>query len=213
MGGIRRHRKKILTPGHPYDKERLASELVYVGEYGLRNKKELWKARTILSRAREQARKLLAQPEETRKQREQELISRLNRLGFLPRGSDLDAVLALDIRTVLDRRLQTIVYSKGLAMTPYQARQFVVHRHISIKDQVVTSPGRLITVEEEDYIDYSPNSPLRNEDHPARPRVPTVADEEAKGRARSRRKKNQVEEEDDDEEDEVETEVEDDLDA
>ncbi|MHA1304272.1 MAG: 30S ribosomal protein S4 [Candidatus Heimdallarchaeaceae archaeon] len=190
MGGIRRHRKKIVTPGHPYDKERLASELIYVGEYGLRNKRELWKARTILSTAREQARKLLAQPEDVRKQRENELLSRLNRLGLLPVGADLDAVLALDVRSVLDRRLQTIVYNKGLAATPYQARQFVVHRHIGINGRVVTSPGRLITVEEEELISYAPKSPLNKEDHPARPQAMTIAEEEMKNKAvRSGRKR------------------------
>ena len=188
MGGIRRHRKKIVTPGHPYDSERLINELVFVGEYGLRNKKELWKARTILSTARAQARRLLAQPADIREQREKELLSRLTRLGLLPPGADLDTVLALDVRSVLNRRLQTIVFNKGLARSPYQARQFVVHRHIALNGRVVTSPGRLITVEEEDLISYAPRSPLNRDDHPAKPQATPVF-EEPKGKTKPGRSK------------------------
>ena len=177
MGGIRRQKKKIITPGHPYDKARLERELPLVGEYGLRNKKELWKARTILSKARQQARALLAHTPEVRKQREEELLSRLIRLGMLSQGGDLDSVLALEVRTVLNRRLQTIVHKKGLASTPYQARQFIVHRHIAINNGVVTSPGRLITTSEEEVINYAPRSPLADSKHPSRPQAPPVIEE------------------------------------
>ena len=176
MGGIRRQRKKIMTSGHPYDKTRIDQELPLVGEYGLRNKKELWKARTVLSKARQQARALLALPAEVREQREKELLSRLANLGVLPPGSDLDSVLALDVRTVLNRRLQTVVHKKGLANSPYQARQFIAHRHIAIERAVVTSPGRLIKVNEEENIDYAPLSPLIDKSHPARPQAPPTTE-------------------------------------
>ena len=194
MGGIRRQRKKIMTPGHPYDKVRIDQELPLVGEYGLRNKKELWKARTVLSKARQQARALLALPIEVREQREKELLSRLANLGMLPQGSDLDSVLALDVRTVLNRRLQTIVFRRGLANSPYQARQFIAHRHIAIERAVVTSPGRLIKVDEEESIDYSPRSPLLDKSHPARPQAPPTTEEPEK-KAPKARKKPEVKEE------------------
>jgi len=203
MGGIRRHRKKIVTPGHPYDSERLINELVFVGEYGLRNKKELWKARTILSTARAQARRLLAQPADIREQREKELLSRLTRLGLLPPGADLDTVLALDVRSVLNRRLQTIVFNKGLARSPYQARQFVVHRHIALNGRVVTSPGRLITVEEEDLISYAPRSPLNRDDHPAKPQATPVF-EEPKGKTKPGRSKDNAKGQENEEPEKVE---------
>ncbi|MCK5141403.1 MAG: 30S ribosomal protein S4, partial [Candidatus Heimdallarchaeota archaeon] len=176
MGGIKRKRKKIETPGHPYDKVRLERELPLVGDYGLRNKRELWKARTILSTARQQARGLLALDPEARKVREGELLSRLSRFGMLPQDSNLDSVLALEIKVVLERRLQTIVFRKGLASSPYQARQFITHRHIAIGTGVATSPGRLITVSEEDLINYAPRSPMNDQGHPSRPQAPPAFD-------------------------------------
>jgi len=176
MGGIKRQRKKIETPGHPYDKARLERELPLVGDYGLRNKRELWKARTILSTARQQARGLLAIDPEVRKIRERELLSRLSRFGMLSQNSNLDSVLALEIKVVLERRLQTIVFRKGLATSPYQARQFITHRHIAIGTGVATSPSRLITVAEEDLINYAPRSPLNNQSHPSRPQAPPAFD-------------------------------------
>ncbi len=176
MGGIKRQRKKIETPGHPYDKARLERELPLVGTYGLRNKRELWRARTILSTARQQARGLLALDPEARKTREQELLSRLSRFGMLPQNSNLDSVLALEIKVVLERRLQTIVFRKGLAASPYQARQFITHRHIAIGTGVATSPSRLITVAEEDLISYAPRSPLNDQGHPSRPQAPPAFD-------------------------------------
>ena len=195
MGGIRRQKKKIITPGHPYDKARLERELPLVGEYGLRNKKELWKARTILSKARQQARALLAHTPEVRKQREEELLSRLIRLGMLSQGGDLDSVLALEVRTVLNRRLQTIVHKKGLASTPYQARQFIVHRHIAINNGVVTSPGRLITTSEEEVINYAPRSPLADSKHPSRPQAPPVIEEVEVKQKKEAPKKKELEDE------------------
>ncbi len=180
MGGIRRQKKKSISPGHPYDQARLERELPLVGEYGLRNKRELWKARTVLSKARHQARDLLALDPEIRSQREQELLSRLSRFGMLSQSADLDSVLAIDVKTVLDRRLQTIVHRMGLANSPYQARQFIAHRHIAIDKGIVTSPSRLITVKEENGIAYAPRSPLNDPQHPSRPQAPPVVEEPEK---------------------------------
>ena len=222
MGGIRRQRKKIMAPGHPYDKGRIDQELPLVGEYGLRNKKELWNARTVLSKARQQARALLALPVDVREQREKELLSRLANLGMLPPGSDLDSVLALEVRIVLNRRLQTLVYKKGLATSPYQARQFITHRHIAIERAVVTSPGRLIKINEEENIDYAPKSPLLDSSHPARPQAPPTKEElppEKKEALKARKKPKvvskeiaeELEDEEDIEEEDFEEDIEEDI--
>ncbi|HDI74776.1 MAG: 30S ribosomal protein S4 [Thermoprotei archaeon] len=161
MGDPKRPKKKWEGPFHPWRKDILLQELELVGKYGLRNKRELWIAKTILRRIRANARHLLALPEEERKAHEKELINRLYKMGLLPSpDATLDDVLNLTVENILDRRLQTIVYRKGLAKSLYQARQFIVHGHIVIGDRRVRSPGHLVSIEEEKLIGFHPNSPI-----------------------------------------------------
>jgi len=169
LGDPKRQRKKYSKPSHPWEAERLKEELVLVGQYGLRNKRELWKHQTTLRRYRRRARNIRIMTEDRQKKETELLIKKLHRLGLLPENATIDDVLRLSIHDLLERRLQTIVYKKGLARTPYQARQFIVHGHIAISGRRVTTPGRIITIEEEPNITYSPNSPInKNPDHPAR---------------------------------------------
>ena len=51
--------KTFKKPRRPFEKERLDAELKVVGEYGLRNKRELWRVQMVLSRLRARARDLL----------------------------------------------------------------------------------------------------------------------------------------------------------
>lgn len=161
MGDPRKPRKKWEGPKHPWIKERLLKELELVGRYGLKNKKELWIAATMARKLRHQARSLLALPEHVRAERERALLDRLYRMGLVDKNATLDDVLGLTAEHILERRLQTIVFKKGLAKTIYQARQLIVHGHIAIGGRRVTSPGYLVTREEEDLIDYAPDSPFR----------------------------------------------------
>ena len=161
MGDPRKPRKKWEGPSHPWVKEVLLEEMRLVGEYGLRNKRELWIAKSFLRRIRARARGLLALPPEERGRLEKPLISRLYKLGLLPsEDATLDDVLRLTVRDVLERRLQTIVYRKGLASSLYHSRQLIVHGHIAIGSRRVRSPGRLVTREEEKLVGYYPHSPI-----------------------------------------------------
>ena len=164
MGDPRKQRKTYQRPFRPWNKTRIENELVVVGEYGLRNKKELWKHANQLRRFRQIARDLKTMPEERQKKGFAELSGKLNRLGLVSEGATTDDVLSLQVRNILDRRLQTIVYKRGLARSIYQARQFVVHKHISIAGKVISSPSYLVKADEEEEIDYQPFSPLK--DHP-----------------------------------------------
>jgi small subunit ribosomal protein S4 len=175
MGGIRKPRKKYVAPGHPWQKTRLAEELNFVGEYGLRNKRELWRHRTALARFRGTARDLLALPDEERGVRESQLLGRLNRLSLLKSESRLDDVLGLTMRDILERRLQTQVLRQGLAKSVYHARQLVVHGHIALDGRRVTSPGMLLYRGQESNLSYSPGSPYRQKGHPEIPTGKTVA--------------------------------------
>ncbi|MHA2600560.1 MAG: 30S ribosomal protein S4 [Candidatus Thorarchaeota archaeon SMTZ1-83] len=168
MGDPRRQKKKYVTPKRPFDSERFESELQLIGSYGLRNKKELWKHRTELSRYRRQARNLLALTEAERATLERELLGKLSRLGVLTGERTLDGVLDLTLEDLLERRIQTIVFRKGMASSAYHARQLVTHGHIALDGAKVSAPGRLITLEEEQRMAYVERSPLNDESHPAR---------------------------------------------
>ena len=98
-----------------------------------------------------------------------QLIMHLTRYNILPLNSTLDDVLALDIESILARRLQTIAYLKGFANTPRQARQLICHGHIAIDGRRITVPGYRLTKDEEGKIDYAMDSPLTDAAHPARP--------------------------------------------
>ncbi len=161
MGDPRKQRKKWEGPGHPWKRERLEQEIRIMGKYGLRNKRELWLAHTMARKFRHRARSLLGKPVEERTLEEQVLLSKLKRMGFIPETAVLDDVLSLTAENILSRRLQTIVYSKGLAKTVFQARQLIVHGHIGIGGRRVTSPGYLVSKEEEKLVDILPNSPMR----------------------------------------------------
>ena len=129
----------------------------------------------MLSKFRGIARSLIGKAPEERGKMEEELLTRLKRLGVLPETAVLDDVLDLTVEDILERRLQTIVFRKGLAKTIHQARQLITHGHISIGKQRVTVPGYLVTREEENQIVYTPQSPIANPNHPIRQTIAVAA--------------------------------------
>jgi len=172
MGKPKFSRKKYDTPSHPWQEQRIRSENELVRKYGLKNKREIWKAETTLRKYRGKARELLAkigtEDPQTKKEINQ-LLTHLTRFNVLPLNSTLDDVLALETEAILARRLQTLTYLKGLANTPKQARQLIVQGHIAIGDNRITIPSYKISKKAENEIGYSPDSPLNDMSHPARP--------------------------------------------
>jgi small subunit ribosomal protein S4 len=152
LGDPKKPRNTYTTPRNPWNAEQLSRELFLVGTYGLRNKRELWKVETELSRIRKQARDLLAAPPEVRTKQSSYLIDRLVRLGLVSPGATIDDVLSLKVEDLLERRLQTLVWRKGIARSPHQARQLVFHGHISVRDRTVTRPNYLVSRAEEESI-------------------------------------------------------------
>jgi small subunit ribosomal protein S4 len=147
---MKRFRKKYKKPRRPWDKALLEEERKIMVEFGLRRKKELWRAREELRKYRRLARDLNARRD---KEKEKVLIQKLYRLGLLPSASaTLDDVLSLTVKDLLNRRLQTIVYKKGLANTIKQARQFIVHGHVKINGRRIVYPSYLVSRDEEDKI-------------------------------------------------------------
>ncbi|MEZ0249280.1 MAG: 30S ribosomal protein S4 [Thermoproteus sp.] len=163
MGGKKKSRKTYLDgkPKKLWNTQLLLEELQLMGEYGLRNKRELWKARAILKHIVRRARSLLSMRAEERAPLEVPFKERLYKMGFIEDvNMPLDRVLSLDVRAVLDRRLQTVIYKRGLAKTPYEARQLIAHGHIAINGRRIRSPGFLVPRDLEDKITYAPTSPL-----------------------------------------------------
>lgn len=155
MGGLKKPKKKYLAgkPKKIWNKQLLLEELQLVGEYGLRNKKELWLARSHLKRITRRARSLLSMAAEERAPLEVPFKERLYKMGFIEDPNvPLDRIQSLDVRAVLERRLQTMVYRMGLAKSIHHARQLIVHGHVLVAGRRMTSPGFLVPRELEDKI-------------------------------------------------------------
>lgn len=146
---MRRLRKKSKRPKRPWDAERIKEEKALMKKYGLRRKREIWKAEAILRSFRQRARELIATRD---KQKEKALIGKLSRMGLLPEKAEVEDVLSLNIENILDRRLQTMVFKKGLAKTPLSARQMIVHGHVFVGEKKIFFPSYLVNVEEENKI-------------------------------------------------------------
>ena len=180
MGDPKKQRKKYETPRFPWRTDILQEELRLLGQYGLRNKRELWRHKTVLSRFRGIARSLIGETPEERKKMEKILLTRLKKLGIIHETAVLDDVLDLAIEDILERRLQTIIFRKGLAKSIHQARQLVTHGHIAIGNRRVTVPSYLVIRETENQITYTPQSPLANPRHPLRQTIAVIATTEKK---------------------------------
>jgi len=168
VGDPKKQRRKYETPRFPWRTDVLQAELKLLGQYGLRNKRELWRHKTMLSKYRGIARFILGMPEEEGEKLKIQLLNRLNRLGILPETTALDNVLDLAIEDILERRLQSLVFNKGLAKSVHQARQLITHGHIAIAGKKVTSPSYLVLRIEETHVDYAPSSIIANADHSLR---------------------------------------------
>lgn len=168
MGDPRKFRGKYSRPAHPWQAARIEEESALVREYGMRSKRELWKVISKLKSFKNQAKRLIALRTEQSKLEGRQLLGRLNNLGLLPAAAVLDDVLALSLKNLLDRRLQTLLLKKGFAKTPLQARQFIVHEHVIVGKKQVCSPCYIVPVSEESQIGIIATSSLANPEHPER---------------------------------------------
>ena len=152
MGDPHKPKKTYHRPRRIWTIDQLNAELYILGTYGLRNKRELWKAQSEIARIRNQARALLAIPTEVRREKELRLLGFLNRLGLVNESATLDDVLNLKIEDILERRLQTIVMRKIMSKSAIEARQIVSHRHVSVGSRTVNLPGYIVRKDEEQNI-------------------------------------------------------------
>nr|UXY87722.1 40S ribosomal protein S9 [Cryptomonas curvata] len=154
--------KTYRTPRRPFEKDRIYSELRLVGEYGLRNKREVWRVQLMLSKIRASARILLTLPDEDPRRISQgeSLLKRLKKFGIIKQDENtLDRILTLKIQDFLERRLQTIVFKLGLAKSIHHARIMILQRHISIQKKLVNIPSYLVRLNSQEKVSYYYQSP------------------------------------------------------
>lgn len=161
---MKRQKKKYEKPSQSYSDQRIRDEIRLIGIYGLRNNKEIWKARTQISEYRHRVRELLGHSPEERQEEAKAFLEKLYEFGLLPEDADLEDVLKLETRDLLERRLQTQVYQKGLAKSVWEARQLITHKHIVVEsnegmEKVVTSPSYLVKRSEK--VKIHPTSPFK----------------------------------------------------
>lgn len=157
------HSKTYVTPRRPFEKERLDQELKLIGEFGLKNKREVWRVKYTLAKIRKAARELLTLDEKDPKRlfEGNALLRRLVRIGVLDESRmKLDYVLGLRIEDFMERRLQTQVFKHGLAKSIHHARVLIRQRHIRVRKQVVNIPSFIVRLDSEKHIDFSVKSPF-----------------------------------------------------
>jgi len=143
---MKRKHKTYSKPKRPFDKTRIEEEAVIKKDYGLKNKKEIWKADSKIKSIREKAKKLIGADEEEQKA----LFERLKKIGL--NVNSISDVLSLDKKDYLDRKLQTILVKKKLATTPKSARQLITHKKVLVDGKVVNSPSYIVPVQLENKI-------------------------------------------------------------
>merc|ERR1712071_732759 len=156
-------RKTYVTPMRPFEKERLDVELKLIGEFGLRNKREVWRVKLILAKVRKAARQLLTLEEKDPKRlfEGNALLRRLIRIGVLDETQQkLDYVLSLKLEDFLERRLQTQAFKLGLAKSVHHARVLIRQRHIRVRKQVVDVPSFVVRLDSQKHIDFALRSPF-----------------------------------------------------
>jgi small subunit ribosomal protein S4 len=181
MGDPRKPKKSYAKPFKVWDENRIAAEKELLTAYGLKNKKEIWRTSMTLRRFQAQAKSLIVRTGEQAEKERQQLLTRLASLGLVDTKADLDTVLGLTIKNILERRLQTLLFNKKLARSITQARQFIIHEHVLVNGKRISVPSYLVRKKEEDGITFAQESPLAKEDHPERAKkevgTPEVDDE------------------------------------
>ncbi len=151
---LRKH-KKYEKPKRPFEKKRIEEEAKIKKEFGLKNKREIWKAEAKIKKIRNRAKKLITATEEEQR----EFFEKLKKLGF--EVNSIADVLSLEKEDYLKRRLQTIVFKKGLARTIKEARQLITHKKVRVGEKIIDSPSYLVPVELEDKISIKQKEPKK----------------------------------------------------
>src|SRR3989338_349202 len=129
MGDPRKQHKKYRKPKKAFEINRIKEENAVMKKYGLKNKKEVWRAEFFITGLRNEAKQLIKNPA-----KQEEFLSRVKNMGFSVKN--IDDVLSLKREDLLERRLQTILLKKNLVKSAREARQKIVHKHVTVAGKV-----------------------------------------------------------------------------
>jgi len=168
MGDPRKRHKLYSRPLKRWDAARIEEEAELTKEFGLKTKKEIWKSSSRLRKIYALAKKAISANTPQGEREKMQFIKRLGTLGFVGDNAKVEDILNISLNDMLKRRLQSVVFTKGFARTMSQARQFIVHGHITVNGISVTIPGYIVPLALENTIGFKPGSSLANTDHPER---------------------------------------------
>ena len=152
---MKRKHKTYSKPKRPFDKVRIDEEAEIKKEFGLKNKKEIWKADSQIKSIREKAKKLIGASSEEQKA----LFDKLKKLGL--EVNSIADILSLDKTDYLKRRLQTVMVNKKIATTAKSARQFITHKKVLVEGNIIDSPSYIVPIKLEDKISLKQKSKKR----------------------------------------------------
>lgn len=169
MGLVVKQRRKYLSHKKRWSKDSIVSEADLVRDYALKNKVEIRRVEFLLSKYKDIAKELNRTTDSKQSEGAKNFLSKLKAKGFLRDDQNtLDDVLDMKLRDLLERRLSNLVYKHKLSRTPKQARQFVVHGHVRVNGELISSPSYLVGISEEAGIEFCAKSALFDENHPER---------------------------------------------
>jgi len=158
---MKRKHKSYSRPKRPFEKARIDQEAQIKKQFGLKNKREIWKAEASIKKIREKAKKLIS----AKAEEQQEFFERLNKIGLDVKS--IADVLSLEKEDYMKRRLQTVVFNKKLAKTINSARQIIVHKKVLIAGRAVNIPSYVVPVSLEGKITIKPAKKKAPKEKPA----------------------------------------------
>jgi small subunit ribosomal protein S4 len=187
MGDIKRFKKKYTTPMHPWNGVRIGLECDIKRKYGVGNKQEIWKMESKLTNFKDQAKVLLTRTDSQAEKEREQMRSRMLALGLIKMTSGMDDILSLQLRDIMNRRLQTIVFKRRMARSIKHARQLIIHEHITINGTKITSPSYLVLMNEEATVGFAADSAFMQPEHPEAFNEEIMQRKQQKQRAKDKR--------------------------
>jgi len=191
MGDPKKPRRQYETPKKLWEHKRIDEDKGLCDEFGLKNSRELWRMRTTLRKTRREARRLLSKKGKNLEERAERLLKRVRSFLINNPACTLDDILTLDIRDILSRRLQSIVFKKRFGQTMRQARQLIVHGHVAVNGAKVSAPSYIVKFAEENTVDWFGKPVAGGAPAPAaaKPRKKEEEKKEEKAEAKAEEKK------------------------